>query len=256
MHTITIYGRKGGTGRTILTMALAAALVAKCRRVAIADATLDPMCPVSICHAPWVARQHAEGTPETSLAVFPVGPEDSLADALARARQRGAEIALIDTQASVTPHHYVAAEVTDLVLVPFIGRMEAETVGAHLGEAGERVPIFGVDVGVEGGAVRRRHVAALYGGPMLHSTLPRSELFMRMPAEGRLDRFVAALETPADTPDAPSFAATEAMRRAWVAAQELATEVVWILEGQTLEPARVDWAPGATDAACARPFLI
>ena len=216
MHIITIYGRKGGTGRSMLTKALAAALVAKGRRVAIADATQNAGYPNLTSHALWAARCHAEGISDATLSVFLVGDGGSLADALARARQRGAEIALIDTQARITPHHDVAARLTDLVLVPFIGRMEATTVGAHLGEAGDRAPIFGVDAGVQGGDVRRRHVAALYGGPMLRTALPRSELLMRMPAEGRLDRFVARLENPPapGAEDVPSFAEAEAMRHA------------------------------------------
>ena len=46
---------------------------------------------------------------------------------------------------------------------------------------------------------------------------------------GRLDRLVAALDDP-----------EAAKGQAWVAAQELATEVLWLLQGFALKPAVSD----------------
>lgn len=262
MHTITIFGMKGGTGRTILTMALASGLVAKGRRVAIMDTTDDADYPASCSHPAWMdcshtawaAKQHDDGISPETLRVVPVKTGADLADALARTRRSGAEIALIDTRAHLTPHHAAAAEKADLVLMPFIGWVEAETISANVEGAGDRAPIFGVNAGVKGDAVRCRHAASLFGGPMLHTAMPHSELLARMPVEGRIDRLVAALDdresagaqnTRASGPakDIPGLAEIEAMRHAWVQVQELATEVLWMLQGQMLKPALVNLPP-------------
>ncbi|MDO5758275.1 MAG: hypothetical protein Q4P24_12345 [Rhodobacterales bacterium] len=165
---------------------------------------------------------------------------------------------MIDTQACLTPHHAVATETADLILMPFIGRKEAETVAANLEGAGDRAPIFGVDAGVGGTAVQRRLVAELYGAPMLHTVLPRSDLLACMLMEGRLDRLVTPLdERDCDrAPEAPGFAQAWEMYHAWTQVQELATEVQWMLQCYTLERARIDWPPCTTVLSCERPFLI
>lgn len=239
MHTITIFGLKGGSGRSMLTKVLAAALAAKGRRVAIVDTTREASRPTLTSHEAWAARCHAEGIDAGALTVLPVGDSGHLPDALAEARQRGAEIALIDTRACLTPHHAYAAMATDLVLVPFTGRLEAETVGAHLKEAGDRAPILGVNAGVGGDAARQRHAAELYRGPMLKTALPRSDLLATMPSLGRLDRLVSDLEDApvTDMNEAPEVAEPEDMRLAWRQVQELATEVLWRLRGYRLQPA-------------------
>ena len=240
MHTITICGLKGGTGRSMLTKALAAALVAKARRVAIFDATRDAFRPLRTSHAAWAARCHAEGIHQENLEVIAVPDGRALSDGLVRARKRGLEIALIDTQAQLTCHHAVAADSADLVLMPFTGPMDAAAVGVDLVDAGDQTPIFGVSAAVRGTAISPWKTAKAYGGPILRTALPHSDLFARMPVEGRLDRIVASLDEEAEDEDRPSLAEAEDLRRAWMQVQELATEVLWVLKGYRLEPYGID----------------
>ena len=240
MHTITIFGLKGGTGRSMLTKALAAALVAKDRRVAIFDATGDAFRPLRTSHAAWAARCHAEDISEENLEVIAVADGRALADGLVRARKRGVEIALIDTQAQPTCHHAVAAVSADLVLMPFTGPLDAAAVGADVVDDGDQIPIFGVNTAVRGTVISPWKTAKAYGGPILRTALPQSDLFARMPEEGRLDRIVASLDEEAEGEDSPGLAEAEDLRRAWVQVQELATEVLWVLKGYRLERYGID----------------
>ncbi len=240
MHTITIFGLKGGTGRSMLTKALAAALVAKARRVAIFDATRDAVRSLQTSHAAWAARCHSEGIPEEDLEVIAVTDGRALSDGLVRARKRGVEIALIDTQAQPTCDHAVAADSADLVLVPFTGPMDAAAVGADPVDAGDQIPIFGVNAAVRGAVIPPWKTEKAYGGPILRTALPHSDLFARMPIEGRLDRIVASFDEEAEGEDRPGLAEAEDLRRAWVQVQDLATEVLWVLKGYRLEQYGID----------------
>ena len=229
MHTISIFGLKGGTGRTTLTMALASALVAQGRRVLVVDATDRATSGRAYTLTAWATRQHEDGTARNALEALPLTADGDLEEALARAARRGIDIALIDTEAWPNAHHPVAADTADLVLVPFLNWVEAETVSRRLEHAGETAPIFGVEAGADRDELRRRRALRSFGGPTLRTALPRSDVFARMPGMGRLDRLVAALDDP-----------EAAKGQAWVAAQELATEVLWLLQGFALKPAVSD----------------
>ena len=138
--------------------------------------------------------------------------------------------------------------------MPFIGRVEAKTLAANLEGAGDQASVFSVDAGVGGTAVRHLHVTELHGASMLHTALTRSDLLARMLMEGRLDRLVTPLdERDCDrAPEAPGFAEARDMRHAWTQVQELATEVLWMLQGYTLERARIDWPSCTTVLSCER----
>ena len=218
MHTISIFGLKGGTGRTTLTMALAAALVAKDRRVLVVDATDDARRGHDTSLAGWTERQREDGLADDALEALALAADDDLKDALARAARRGIDVALVDTEAWLNGHHPVAADTADLILVPFLGWVEAETISRRLEPAGETAPIFGVEVSADKDELRRRRALGHFGGPTLRTALPRSDVFARMPGMGRLDRHVAALDDPgAADAQAVGFAEAESLRQAWVA---------------------------------------
>ncbi|WP_299845450.1 cellulose synthase operon protein YhjQ/BcsQ [uncultured Jannaschia sp.] len=234
MHTISIFGLKEGTGRSTLTMALAAALVAKNYRVLIVDATDGTTTRRDVSLEGWVAHQHRDGTAEDALEVCVPDSDDSLENLLTGAAWRGIGITLVDTGARLNAYHTALAQICDLVLVPFISEVDARAVTGQLTPAGDTAPLFGVEVCVSRNMLWRSRALESFGGVTLQTTLSRSDVFARMPGMGRLDRRVAALDDP-EAEDAPGLFEATDMRHAWTEAQELATEVVWMLKGYMLE---------------------
>ena len=258
MHTITIFGLKGGTGRTTLTMALASALVAKGRRVLLVDATDESAMTRAGALLAWVACQREDGTAKDAVEARVLAADDDLEEVLARAARRGVDIALIDTDGHLNAHHSAAGGAADVVLVPFLGKLEAESVRDRLHHAGDTAPLFGIEVCMESHALRRRQAVDAFGGPVLMTALPRAGLFKRMQTTGRIDRLVADLDgpDPEGTAGAPGYIERDSIRHAWARMQELATELSWLLEGYVLERAEIDRPLGERPNRQERPFLV
>jgi chromosome partitioning protein len=106
MYTIAILSQKGGTGKTTLTLHLAAASELAGQPAVVID--LDPQASA----AGWKDSRSAE-TP----VVVPV-PSTRLPHALEAARAGGAGLVLVDTAPHATEVALAAAEAADLILIP------------------------------------------------------------------------------------------------------------------------------------------
>ena len=129
MHTITLFAPKGGTGRTTATMALASGFLAMGKRVLVMDAT-DQAMPKPRCAYPttlrkWHSATSVCGIDSNRLGLAEVHTPAQVADGLALAASRGANIALIDTQTMPQAPQIEALTRSDLILTPATGPFEA-----------------------------------------------------------------------------------------------------------------------------------
>lgn len=110
MKTIAMVCQKGGTGKTTLALSLAVEATRSGLNAVVVD--LDPQ--VSACE--WGdMRREREGTPETL--VVDAQPA-RLGNVLAKAREAGVDLLVIDTAGRTEQAAMAAARVADLVLVP------------------------------------------------------------------------------------------------------------------------------------------
>ena len=236
MHTITMLGMKGGTGRTMLTMALAAALIAKGRRVLIVDGTEDGSAfgQFEVCETlqRWQRLLVEDGLAEDTLEIETFNEDDALKDLLTRARRRGVDIALVDTSNRRNDRLMTCLEAADLILVPFLGLLEAQSALSQVElPMGFDGPLFGVACALSDPVPTREEMEHVLGAPVLRTTLPRAALFQAIPSRGRLDRLVAGIDERQI-----GLPAALAMRDAWSRTLDLAAEVEWALNGWVLEP--------------------
>ena len=106
MQTLAMIAQKGGTGKTTLALSLAVAAEAAGRSVLVVD--LDPQ--ASACK--WSDRRAVEAPP-----VIDAQPA-RLAAALAKAKQAGVDLAIIDTPARIEQAAAEAAKAATLILIP------------------------------------------------------------------------------------------------------------------------------------------
>jgi chromosome partitioning protein len=106
MRVLAVIGQKGGSGKTTLAISLAVAASKAGKSVLIVD--LDPQ--ASACK--WSDRREADAP-----AVIDAQPA-RLANALAKAKEQGIDIAIVDTPARIEQAAAEAAKIADLVLVP------------------------------------------------------------------------------------------------------------------------------------------
>jgi chromosome partitioning protein len=106
MRTLAMIAQKGGTGKTTLALSLAVAAETAGRSVLVID--LDPQ--ASACK--WSDRRSAKAPP-----VIDAQPA-RLAAALAKAKQAGVDLAIVDTPARIEQAAAESAKVADLVLIP------------------------------------------------------------------------------------------------------------------------------------------
>ena len=106
MQTVAVIAQKGGTGKTTLALSLAVAAEAAGRTALVVD--LDPQ--ASACK--WSDRRSAD-TPS----VIDAQPA-RLSAALAKAKEAGIDLAIIDTPARLEQAAAESAKVADLVLIP------------------------------------------------------------------------------------------------------------------------------------------
>ncbi len=106
METIAIISQKGGAGKTTLALHLATASASAGRNTAIID--LDPQASA----AKWSDRREAE------IPVVISAHASRLAHELARVKESGGELVILDTAPHSDSAALEAAKVADLVLVP------------------------------------------------------------------------------------------------------------------------------------------
>ena len=105
MKVIALLSQKGGSGKTTLTQSLAIAAINDGKNVAVID--LDPQ--ATACK--WGDRRDADPV------IISIQPA-RLSNALATARENGADFVIIDTPPRAADAAMAAAQAADLILVP------------------------------------------------------------------------------------------------------------------------------------------
>jgi chromosome partitioning protein len=106
MQTIALIGQKGGSGKTILATALAVRAARDGRSVALID--LDPQGSAT----KWAEHRAGENPAVVSCQIF------MLPKMLEKAREGGADLAIIDTPGKIEQAAVEAAKAADLALIP------------------------------------------------------------------------------------------------------------------------------------------
>ena len=121
MKVIAVAINKGGTGKTTTTKSLATAAAAAGLNVLILDMDTQQNA------TKWGRRRVAQQ--KNAFPIVRFTTEGDLADELARAREAGCDLAIIDTPPGRNTEAPAAVEAADLVLIPFL----AEDVDAFDG---------------------------------------------------------------------------------------------------------------------------
>jgi chromosome partitioning protein len=106
VKVIALISQKGGSGKTTISLNLAIAATLKGKSVVVID--LDPQ--------QSAARWSRLRSPDTPVILPGHGP--NLADLIARARDGGADLVIIDTAPKSESASLIAAKLSDLVLIP------------------------------------------------------------------------------------------------------------------------------------------
>lgn len=250
MHTITLFAPKGGTGRTTATMALASGFLAVGKRVLVMDATDQaapkPYCPYPTTLRKWHGAMSVCEIHSHRLGLTEVHTPAQVADGLALAASRGADIALIDTQTMPQAPQIEALTRSDLILTPATGPFEARRavrgIATYLAEPAN---LLGLVTGCRNGADEVTDTRAAFGNtPVLRTALPWAEALADLTLHGDIPGFVGAL---ACSENDPGYARFREAQAAWAAVLALTCEVQWALDGLRLAAHRPDAAHDSGD---------
>ena len=199
MHTITFFATKGGTGRTISTMALASGFLAMGKRVLVLDCTdeadTDPKRDTPSTLQRWHKAMSVSQVGEDRLQLLDCATREEVEDMLASADTDGFDIALIDTRILPKEPQGAALGRSDLILAPAIGPFEAKNVVQGINEyLVEPDNVLGMIPGCRAGdkEIPVTH-EAFDDIPVLSTTLPWSEAIGDQTVHGDIGKFVASL---------------------------------------------------------------
>ncbi|MEL6640830.1 MAG: ParA family protein [Pseudomonadota bacterium] len=248
MHTITIFANKGGSGRTIATMALASGFLAQGKRVAVMDCTdlaggsADGRFPSTL--QTWMIQMAACKFRPPQLELIECKTRDEVEDSAAAAEARGFDILLIDTKARLEEAQLAALGLADLIITPAISPVEAKCIVEGISDYLECPEhLMGLITGCRNGALEANETRKAFSfHPVLQSELPWAEAISDQLLNGDIAHFVSSL---ACKPDKPGFARYRDALKAWIAVQRLTFEVAWALNGQRLDPFTGDQSPFA-----------
>ncbi len=239
MQTITFFANKGGSGRTIATMALASGFLAQGKRVAVMDCTdqaaTSPKGQQPSTLQNWVTQMAACKIRPPQLELIECRTRDEVEDSAAAADVRGIDVLLIDTKARLDEPQLAALGLADLIIAPAISPFEAkcivEGIDQYLGTPEDLMCLI---TGCRNGAGEAAETRTTFGyHAVLQSELPWAEALSDQILNGNIAYFVSSL---ACKPDRPGFARYRDALAAWNAVQRLTFEVEWALNGQRLEP--------------------
>lgn len=239
MHTITFFANKGGSGRTIATMALASGFLVQGKRVAVMDCTdlaggsTDGRFPSTL--QSWMTQMAACKFRPPRLELIECRTRDAVEDSAAAADARGIDILLIDTKARLEEAQLAALGLADLIIAPAISPVKAKCIVEGVSDyLGCPEHLLGLITGCRNGALEAAETRKAFRyHPVLHSELPWAEAISDQLLNGDIGHFTASL---ACKPDKPGFARYRDALKAWVAVQRLTFEVAWAMDGQRLEP--------------------
>lgn len=241
MYGITKFSNKGGSGRTITTMALASGFLAQGKRVAVMDCSDLAGLETSPLRQ-WVTQMAACKFRPPQLELIECQTREEVEDSAAAANARGVEVLLIDTSARIYEPQLVALGLADLIVAPATGPFEAscivEGISEHLSTPEH---LFGLICGCRNGAPEAAETRAAFGyHAVFQSELPWTEALSDQIQHGDIAHFTSML---ACKPGKPGFARFREAQAACTAVQRLTFEVEWALNGQRLEPYIGDQSP-------------
>jgi hypothetical protein len=244
MHIITFFATKGGTGRTVSTMALASGFLAMGKRVLVLDCTdeakADPRRDAPSTLQRWRKAMLASGVLEDRLQLLSCITSEEVEDMLASAETDGFDIALIDTRILPKEPQGAALGRADLILSPAIGAFEAKNVIEGINEyLVEPDNVLGLIPGCRAGAADIPATRAAFGStPMLKTELPWSEAIGDQVVNGDIGRFTSSL---ACEQFGSGYGRFREAKAAWSAVLALTVEVQWALAGHRLQPHVSEW---------------
>ncbi|TQM93620.1 division plane positioning ATPase MipZ [Roseinatronobacter monicus] len=200
MHTITFFAPKGGSGRTTVVMATASAFIEAGHRVGVIDTTEEarrwPPSGQSFIRQ-WQTSMLTSGIGPDQLVTASAWDFDSFYSAKKELLTAGCTHILIDTpKAPNKLIEYVLLE-CDLIVMPFSGYFEATWISSWV--TSNLCPVrkmFGLATGLMGTEEHQAiHRQALYGSPMLKSSLPRSYVFANQLIDGSFYKLEAGSDT-------------------------------------------------------------
>lgn len=239
MHTITFFANKGGSGRTVATMALASGFLNHGKRVAVMDCTdmagssLTGKHPSTLQN--WMAQMAACKIRPPMLELVECKTPEEVEDSAAAADARGVDVLLIDTAARIREPQIAALGIADLVIAPAVGPFEArcilEGIDEYLGPTEDLMCLVN---GCRNGALEAAETRRSFGHhAVFQSELPWAEALSDQILNGDIGHFTASL---ACRPDKTGFARFREAQAAWTAVQRFAFEVEWALDDRRLVP--------------------
>ncbi|MEP2472013.1 MAG: hypothetical protein ABJH45_10710 [Paracoccaceae bacterium] len=244
MQTITFFATKGGTGRTVSTMALASGFLAMGKRVLVRDCTdeakADPRRDTPTTLQRWRKAMSSSGVLEDRLQLLSCTTREDIEDMLASADTDGFDIALIDTRILPQEPQGAALGRADLILSPAIGEFEAKNVVKGISEyLVEPDNVLGLIPGCRAGAADIPATRAAFASiPILKTELPWSEAIGDQVVNGDIGHFTECLACEQFGTGYGRFREAQA---AWSAVLALTVEVQWALDGLQLQPHVSEW---------------
>jgi hypothetical protein len=239
MHTVTFFANKGGSGRTIATMALASGFLAQGKRVAVMDCTdlagCNPNGPHPSTLQNWMKQMAACKFRPPQLELIECQTPEEVEDFAAAADARGVDVLLIDTAARIHEPQITAMGVADLIIAPAISPFEARCILDGIDEyLGPTEDVMCLVNGCRNGAAEAAETRRTFGHHTVFlSELPWAEALSDQILNGDIGHFTVSL---ACRPDKPGFARYREARATWTAVQRFAFEVEFALNGHRLEP--------------------
>ena len=239
MKTIAMFASKGGSGRTIATMALASGFLAQGKRVAVMDCTdqagTNPKGRHPSTLQNWMIQMAACKFRPPQLELIECQTRDEVEDRSAAAEARGFNVLLIDTSARLYEPQLAALGLANLIIAPAISPFEAKCIVEGISEyLGTPEDLMCLVNGCRNGTLEAEETRKVFDyHPVFQSELPWAEALSDQILNGDIDHFVSSL---ACKPDKPGFARFRDAQAAWVAVQRLTVEVEWALRGHRLEP--------------------
>ncbi|ATF19460.1 hypothetical protein [Phaeobacter gallaeciensis] len=229
MKTVTIFANKGGSGRTVSTMALASGFLAQGRRVTVMDCS-----DLAGCEASPLRAWREQMATRAQLDLVECQGQEEVEDNAAAAEAQGIDVLLVDTSARIYEPQLVALDMADLIIAPAIGSLEAKRITHGIGKFFDTPEqLYGLVIGGQNRLPQATKTRKAFGFlPVFKSELPWAEALSEQMLNGDIAQFVASLSCK---PDEPGFARFRAAQMAWNAVQRLTFEVEWALDGYRLE---------------------
>lgn len=238
MKVITTFSPKGGSGRTTTVLALACGFLEQGKKVSVMECTDHAgsvprtQCPSTVLD--WVLDMQKTSINRIALTYLPCRTGQQVADCIALARIEGFDILLIDTQSTIERAQLEAIGGADLILAPASGPFEARFILQGIDKYIDKPQdVVGVVTNRSDDQAAARRTRAAFGThPAFKSELPCADVLANQIETGGIAQRVAKL---ACNPTDAGFGAYRDALAAWVAVQQLASEVQWALDGQRLQ---------------------